>query len=626
MNPYGNWFRRREEHCNNTPVNRRSVPSLLRLDSTGNTCCEKGLNSSIQKSMASCIVKTFSGMTSRNSSRSPDIVSDNIVDCVSDYPILQNSCDRACDKKMAAKNSTIVHMRPETSCIGSFQSLTGCKGMNTSSSISQHPGLHQSKFQIPYLQFHPAVVSAYPQQSDSAKKQFTKCQSQRTGKKSNRYFRYGWNAPQRKQSPEGIKNDTPKKSENTTVHKKQKCESKECDKQVEKKVSNGEHCDRKYDTKQKTDNERKDILSSPLSNLSLGESVAIKNALNQCSMSSSASNDIEKPKPDWFSFGRRDSESKLSPSNTVIVLDNWDDEISEEFQSENIKLQNDMIDLLANEEEKTDSVENIISTKPSKNNSVQNVEKNCDTLCINEKVPKESKSQENVAYTNAVVTQMCQNSEPHAVLYQRNMNKKGRPSHKKRSRKKGSKHSKSNNIEQGQKRKFGEGTSSKSGACTIAFIMGDSDPHSSLESDSDFSFDSDEDSSDSVEDDIDFVCHFSEPLLVNSAPLLMNIICSAKSSPVSQAVSAANREWEIMSEKPSTTATQSDRKVHFAEPESLTETHIADDWNRRGPWEEYARDRERFKRRIEEVKGVIDPILCEDHRQHVYSNLMHPNE
>lgn len=91
--------------------------------------------------------------------------------------------------------------------------------------------------------------------------------------------------------------------------------------------------------------------------------------------------------------------------------------------------------------------------------------------------------------------------------------------------------------------------------------MGGSDPHSSLDSESDFSFDSDEDSSDSVDDDIDFVCHFTERLLVNSAPLLMNIICSAKSSPVSQAVSAANREWETMSEKPSTTATQSDRKV-----------------------------------------------------------------
>lgn len=622
MNPYGNWFCRRKEHCDNTPV-KRSVPSLLRLDSTGNTCCEKGLNSSIQKSMASCIAKTFSGMTSRSNSRSPD----NIVGCVSDYPILQNSFDSACDKNMAAKNCAIMHMRPETSCIGSFQSLAGCKGMNTSSSISQHPGLHQSKFQIPYLQFHPAVFSAHPQQSDSAKKQVTKCQSQRTGKKSNRYFRYGWNAPQRKQSPEGIKSGTPKKSENTTVPKKQKCESKECDKQVEKKISNSEHCDRKNDKKQKTDNESKDILSSPLSNLSLGESVAIKNALNQCSMSSSASNDIEKPKPDWFSIGRRDSESKLSPSNTVIVLDNWDDEISEEFQSENIKLQNDMIDLLATEEEKTNSLEdNIISTETSKSNSFQNVEKICDTLCTDEKVPDESKSQENVADTNAVVTQMCQNSEPHAVLYQRNMNKKGRPSHKKRSRKKGSKHSKSNNIEQGQKRKFEDSTSSKSGACTIAFIIGGSDPHSSLDSESDFSFDSDEDSSDSVDDDIDFVCHFTERLLVNSAPLLMNIICSAKSSPVSQAVSAANREWETMSEKPSTTATQSDRKVHFAEPESLTETYIADDWNRKGPWEEYARDRERFKRRIEEVKGVIDPILCEDHRQHVYSNLMHQTE
>lgn len=621
MNPYGNWFCRRKEHCDNTPVNRKSVPSLLRLDSTGNTCCEKGFNSSLPRNMASCLSKTFNGMTSRNSSRSPD----NIVGCVSDYPILQNSFDSVCEKNMAAKTSNTVHMKPETPCIGSFQSLAGCLGKSTSSSSSQHPGLHQRKFQIPYFQFHPAVFSVCPQQSESAKKQFSKCQSQRTGKKSNRYFRYGWNAPQRKQSPEGIKNCTPKKSENGTVHKKQKSEGKECDKQMELKVRNSEHGDRKNDTK--TIDESKDILSSPLSNLSLGESVAIKNALNHCSKSRSASNDVEKPKPDWFSFGRRDSESKLSPSNTVIVLDNWDDEISEEFQSENLKLQNDMIDLLATEEVKKKSEDNgVFSTETSKCNLVQHVEKNCDTLCTDEKMSCESNSQEDVADTDAVVTPMCQNSEPHAVLYQRNLNKKGRPSHKKRSRRKGSKHSKSSNDEQGQKRKFEDGTSPKSGACTIAFIMGGSDPHSSLDTDSDFSFDSDEDSSDSVEDDIDFVCHFSEPLLVNSAPLLMNIMCTGKSTPVSQAVSAANREWEIMSEEPITTATQSDRKVHFAEPENLTETHAADDYNRRGPWEEYARDRERFKRRIEEVKGILDPILCEEHRQHVYSDLMHQNE
>lgn len=48
-------------------------------------------------------------------------------------------------------------------------------------------------------------------------------------------------------------------------------------------------------------------------------------------MFSLVSNDIEKPKLDWFSFGRRDFEFKFLLLNIVIVLDNWDDEIFEEF-------------------------------------------------------------------------------------------------------------------------------------------------------------------------------------------------------------------------------------------------------------------------------------------------------
>lgn len=64
-------------------------------------------------------------------------------------------------------------------------------------------------------------------------------------------------------------------------------------------------------------------------------------------------------------------------------------------------------------------------------------------------------------------------------------------------------------------------------------------------------------------------------------------------------------------------------QVYFVEFESFIEIYIVDDWNRKGLWEEYVRDRERFKRRIEEVKGVIDFILCEDYRQYVYFNLMY---
>lgn len=110
-------------------------------------------------------------------------------------------------------------------------------------------------------------------------------------------------------------------------------------------------------------------------------------------MFSLVSNDIEKFKLDWFSFGRRDFEFKFLLLNIVIVLDNWDDEIFEEFQLENIKLQNDMIDLLVIEEEKINLLgDNIILIEIFKSNFFYNVEKICDILCIDEKVFNELKS------------------------------------------------------------------------------------------------------------------------------------------------------------------------------------------------------------------------------------------
>lgn len=39
---------------------------------------------------------------------------------------------------------------------------------------------------------------------------------------------------------------------------------------------------------------------------------------------------------------------------------------------------------------------------------------------------------------------------------------------------------------------------------------------------------------------------------------------------------------------------------------------------RKGPWEEMARDRERFKRRINCIANVLDPILRSQHRAHVW--------
>lgn len=39
---------------------------------------------------------------------------------------------------------------------------------------------------------------------------------------------------------------------------------------------------------------------------------------------------------------------------------------------------------------------------------------------------------------------------------------------------------------------------------------------------------------------------------------------------------------------------------------------------RKGPWEQYARDTERFQKRVEEAELVIGPVLLSNHRQQIY--------
>ena len=60
--------------------------------------------------------------------------------------------------------------------------------------------------------------------------------------------------------------------------------------------------------------------------------------------------------------------------------------------------------------------------------------------------------------------------------------------------------------------------------------------------------------------------------------------------------------------------------------------HVMVQWDyayraaRRGPWEEMARDRERFKGRINCIERVLNPILTNQHRTHVWQERFSPNE
>ncbi|KAK3576142.1 hypothetical protein CHS0354_016299 [Potamilus streckersoni] len=91
---------------------------------------------------------------------------------------------------------------------------------------------------------------------------------------------------------------------------------------------------------------------------------------------------------------------------------------------------------------------------------------------------------------------------------------------------------------------------------------------------------------------------------------------------------AINMSWKInipLNDRP-TKQELNRRKVHFANDKNLVTLHPMIAWSyayataRKGPWEEYARDRNRFQRRIQETECILAPILKHDHRSTIYKN------
>lgn len=66
-------------------------------------------------------------------------------------------------------------------------------------------------------------------------------------------------------------------------------------------------------------------------------------------------------------------------------------------------------------------------------------------------------------------------------------------------------------------------------------------------------------------------------------------------------------------------------QVRFAEDKDLCEVHPMIKWSfayqaaRKGHWEEYARDRERFKKRISNCEKILGAVLQPQHRLNVYN-------
>ncbi|EFA05418.1 hypothetical protein TcasGA2_TC015594 [Tribolium castaneum] len=67
-----------------------------------------------------------------------------------------------------------------------------------------------------------------------------------------------------------------------------------------------------------------------------------------------------------------------------------------------------------------------------------------------------------------------------------------------------------------------------------------------------------------------------------------------------------------------------DKKVRFASESKLCEVHPMIMWSfayqaaRKGPWEEYARDRDRFNKRVRNTEAIIGHVFSDEHRSKIY--------
>lgn len=61
------------------------------------------------------------------------------------------------------------------------------------------------------------------------------------------------------------------------------------------------------------------------------------------------------------------------------------------------------------------------------------------------------------------------------------------------------------------------------------------------------------------------------------------------------------------------------QKVTFLE--EVTEYYISGDEDRKGPWEEFARDGCRFQKRIQETEDAIGYCLTFEHRERIFNRL-----
>lgn len=237
-----------------------------------------------------------------------------------------------------------------------------------------------------------------------------------------------------------------------------------------------------------------------------------------------------------------------------------------------------------------------------------------------------------------------------SVLYVRNLDKKRHCSAKKRRRRKAQQ-------KDSVKMKEENNSSAKRSSCksdstthcgsSIAFILG-YDPNDaengihSFQVACDINSDSDWTESD-CESDEQLSSLDDEHILANelgfqcSDPLNgMNFSLTCMVDPIDPATTCAaanstidkiNLSWKIhvAVESEPVKECKSKKQVHFAEEKTLATVHPIIAWShayqaaRKGPWEEFARDRGRFLRRITDSEHLLAPVFQTAHRDKIYA-------
>ncbi|WAR01772.1 PR15A-like protein [Mya arenaria] len=276
--------------------------------------------------------------------------------------------------------------------------------------------------------------------------------------------------------------------------------------------------------------------------------------------------------------------------------------------------------------------DNALQKPPQAVGTPQKRSQSCKILKQEDTTPEVSESECATVKTHCEKLEKLAICDRIAVLYNRQSGKKSRPSKKKRTRQKAQQNqTNKSTLKPGRaihpSSPVSFTLSVKPEICVnlhaFQFIC-DSDDSVSDWSDTDSDFD--ENFSSLEDDELGLRCNDIGSLGI------IKISCDIPNGPEKEspeastfsALDAINKSWQqCVANVP--TPVHIDKKVHFAEKKQLATVHPIIAWShayaaaRKGPWEEFARDRARFQRRVQESAKFLDPILAQSHRDKIFT-------